>query len=175
MKVRSLAIVVAAAGISALAATTSYGSTSRRHRDHGGPARHVLLLSVDGLHQSDLAGGSPRPSGGTSPASSARGSYTNAQTPLPSDSFPGLIGQVTGGNPAPPASTTTTATTAPCSRREPPALRPDAGLGAEVTYFESAGKNLDRLDAGFGLANLYAGLPGEHPGSAGRLATIDTG
>ena len=26
--------------------------------------------------------------------------YSNASTPFPSDSFPGLIGQVTGGNPA---------------------------------------------------------------------------
>jgi hypothetical protein len=33
--------------------------------------------------------------------------FSAARTPVPSDSFPGLVAQVTGGNPPPPASTTT--------------------------------------------------------------------
>ena len=42
--------------------------------------------------------------------------FSNAVTPVPSDSFPGMVGQVTGGNPSTPASTTTTAGTTPCCR-----------------------------------------------------------
>src|SRR5438034_10871743 len=54
--------------------------------------QHVLLLSVDGLHASDLAwyvGQHP-----TSPLGqlSASGrTYTNAKATMPSDSFPGLL------------------------------------------------------------------------------------
>src|SRR5216117_2167291 len=62
--------------------------------------QHVLLLSVDGLHASDLAwyvGQHP-----TSPLGqlSASGrTYTNAKATMPSDSFPGLLAMVTGGTP----------------------------------------------------------------------------
>ncbi len=81
--------------------------------------------------------------------------YGNAETPFPSDSFPGLVGQVTGGNPRStgiyyddtwnhdvfPAGTTK------CSGPVP---------GGEVAYTEADDINLNRLDAGQGLA----GLPG---------------
>lgn len=62
--------------------------------------RHVLLLSIDGLHEFDLttcltSGGCPNLA-----ALSHRGvTYTNARTTTPSDSFPGLIAQMTGGTP----------------------------------------------------------------------------
>ena len=58
-------------------------------------AKHVLLISVDGLHQSDLAWYVR-----THPASALarlvdRGvEYSNAHTPFPSDSFPGLMALV---------------------------------------------------------------------------------
>jgi hypothetical protein len=107
-----------------------------------GSSRHVLLISVDGLHNTDLA---RLVSGGVN--------YTNAQTPFPSDSFPGMVAQVTGGNPKStgifyddsynhallPAGTTSCAGVAP---------------GVEVTYFEAADKNPLALDAGQGLAGL---------------------
>jgi len=81
--------------------------------------------------------------------------FTNAQTPVPSDSFPGMVGQVTGGNPSStgiyyddswnasllPAGTTNCKGVAP---------------GVEVTYFEQAARNPHALDSGYGLA----GLPG---------------
>jgi hypothetical protein len=62
---------------------------------------HVLLISVDGMHQSDLAWYVQTHPKSTLAMLMAQGiNYSNASTPFPSDSFPGLIGQVTGGNPS---------------------------------------------------------------------------
>jgi arylsulfatase A-like enzyme len=118
------------------------------------PAPHVLLLSVDGLHQADLARYVQDHPSSALAALVARGaSFTHAQTPVPSDSFPGMVAQVTGGNPGTtgvyyddsynrallPAGTTN------CS---------GVAAGAEVTYFEALDKNPLALDAGQGLAGL---------------------
>ncbi len=63
-------------------------------------AGHVLLISVDGLHQSDLASYVSTHRQSALARLVDRGtSYTHAQTPVPSDSFPGMVAQVTGGNP----------------------------------------------------------------------------
>jgi hypothetical protein len=119
--------------------------------DHRPLAQHVLLISVDGLHQSDLAWYVQTHPNSTLAGLVDRGvDYSNASTPFPSDSFPGLIGQVTGGNPSStgiyyddtwnhavfPAGTTQ------CSGPAP---------GGEVTYFEALDKNLGALDAGQGI------------------------
>ncbi|MDT5196521.1 MAG: hypothetical protein QOH20_3275, partial [Mycobacterium sp.] len=65
-----------------------------------GNAQHVLLLSIDGMHQTDLTRYIRAHPDSAFAALAGRGlNYTNAQTPVPSDSFPGLIAQVTGGNP----------------------------------------------------------------------------
>ena len=94
--------------------------------------------------------------------------YTNAKTPVPSDSFPGLLAQVTGGDPKVtgvyydvsydhsllPAGTTT------C-----PA---NATLGASVNYDESLDLNPAALDAGQGLA----GLPGSILAMTGQPRTL---
>jgi hypothetical protein len=112
---------------------------------------HVLLISVDGMHQSDLAWYVQTHPKSTLAALVAKGiNYSNASTPFPSDSFPGLIGQVTGGNPATtgiyyddtwnhavfPAGTTNCVGPAP---------------GGEVAYTEAADINLGALDAGQGI------------------------
>lgn len=61
---------------------------------------HVLLISVDGLHEQDVA---HCLSAGTCPAIAALGGtgihYSNAATPGLSDSFPGLAALLTGGTP----------------------------------------------------------------------------
>jgi hypothetical protein len=140
---------------SAAVATTVGGASAHQRRP---TAQHVLLISVDGLHQSDLAWyvkHHPR----SALASLVRQGveFTNAQTPFPSDSFPGMVAQVTGGNPKTtgvyyddsynhallPAGTTSCAGVAP---------------GAEVTYFEQADKNPLALDAGQGLPGLPDGI-----------------
>ena len=116
--------------------------------------RHVLLISVDGLHQSDLAWYVAGHPGSALAKLVLNGvSFTNAQTPFPSDSFPGMVAQVTGGNPSStgiyyddsynhallPAGTTSCAGVA---------------SGVEVTYFEQLDKNPLALDAGQGLSGL---------------------
>jgi hypothetical protein len=129
----------------ALAAAAASGTPGPGH------VRHVLLVSVDGLHQSDLAWYVQTHPGSTLAALAARGvDYSNASTPFPSDSFPGMVGQVTGGNPSttgiyyddtwnhavfPPGTTS-------CAGSTP---------GAEVTYFEALDINLGALDAGQGI------------------------
>jgi len=62
--------------------------------------KHVLLISVDGLHALDVSrfiDSHPR----SALAELARHgvTYTNARTPANSDSFPGLLALVTGGSP----------------------------------------------------------------------------
>jgi hypothetical protein len=132
--------------------------------------QHVLLLSVDGLHQSDLSWYlKQHPESALATLVERGADYTNAQTPFPSDSFPGLVGQITGGNPQStgiyyddswnrallPAGTTN------CFGATP---------GVEVTYFEAADKNLHALDAGQGLS----GLPGSILQMTGNpLSVID--
>src|SRR5258708_3660723 len=63
-------------------------------------AQHVLLISIDGFHAVDLE---VCVAAGTCPnlASLTRTgvTYTNASTTKPSDSFPGLLAQLTGGTP----------------------------------------------------------------------------
>ena len=121
-------------------------------------AKHVLLISVDGLHQSDLAWYVRNHPSSSLALLVRRGvEFTHAQTPVPSDSFPGMVGQVTGGNPSStgvyyddtwnhallPAGTTNCAGVTP---------------GVEVTYFEQADRNPLALDAGQGLSGLPGGI-----------------
>jgi hypothetical protein len=144
--------------MAATAATASAAASqqARQGTDHGGRIRHVLLISVDGLHQQDLAG-YVRTYPDSVLASLVRHGveYRNAQTPFPSDSFPGMVGQVTGGDPGVtgiyyddtwnhgvfPAGTTS------CTGAPP---------GGEVAYTEADDINQNSIDAGQGLA----GLPG---------------
>jgi hypothetical protein len=62
--------------------------------------RHVLLLSVDGLHALDVARFvSEHPGSALAELSRHGTTYTNARTPAHTDSFPGLLALVTGGSP----------------------------------------------------------------------------
>ena len=120
---------------------------------------HVLLISVDGMHQSDLAWYVQTHPKSTLAALMAQGiDYSNASTPFPSDSFPGMVGQLTGGNPATtgiyyddtwnhavfPVGTTNCSGTVP---------------GAETAYTEVDDINLGALDAGEGIVPA----PGSDP------------
>ena len=144
-------------------------SQGQGHESAGrGTAKHVLLLSVDGLHQKDLDWYvRTHPSSALAALVSHGTDYTNAQTPVPSDSFPGMIAQATGGNPGTtgiyyddtynhallPAGTTNCATATP---------------GAEVAFTEAADKNPLALDAGEGLP----GLPGSILSMTGAPASL---
>jgi hypothetical protein len=67
---------------------------------NGSPIKHVLLISVDGLHQSDLEW-FVHTYPNSEIATLVRGGmeYNNAHTQVPSDSFPGTVSLMTGGTP----------------------------------------------------------------------------
>ena len=141
---------------SALASASAASSRGHGGTDHGGSIKHVLLISVDGLHQQDLVWYVKTHPGSVLATLVGHGiEYSNAMTPFPSDSFPGMVGQVTGGDPGVtgiyyddtwnhdvfPAGTTN------CSGPVP---------GGEVAYTEADDINQNSIDAGQGLT----GLPG---------------
>jgi hypothetical protein len=122
-----------------------------RAEDDDRTVHHVLLVSVDGMHQSDLAWYvRTHPQSALAELARRGVDYSNASTPFPSDSFPGMIGQVTGGNPS-----TTGAYYDDTWNHAvfPPGTKNCVGPapGAEVTYQEAIDKNKGALDAGQGL------------------------
>ena len=121
-------------------------------------ARHVILISVDGLHQNDLSWFvAQHPSSTLARLSSGGVSFKNARTPFPSDSFPGMVGLTTGGNPR----TTGIYYDDAYSRTLLPLGTTDCAhtaAGAEVQSAENVDKNLDRLDAGQNIPGLYNNL-----------------
>ncbi|WP_141849153.1 alkaline phosphatase family protein [Lapillicoccus jejuensis] len=148
------ALVAGALAVPAASAGPSHRPAPGAHR----PQQHVLLLSVDGLHQSDLSWyAATHPTSAF--ASLLRGGvdYDRASTPAPSDSFPGMVGQVTGGNPRSTGiyydvtwnRALLSAGTTQCTGVAP---------GAPVAYDESVDKDPSRLDAGQGLAGLPASI-----------------
>jgi hypothetical protein len=83
---------IATALVAAMPASISFADDAHRG------VQHVLLLSIDGFHAVDLEICVAK---GTCPNLSKLTehgiTYTNASTTKPSDSFPGLLAQVTGG------------------------------------------------------------------------------
>ena len=62
--------------------------------------KHVLLISVDGLHALDVARFvESYPNSALAELSRHGITYSNARTPANTDSFPGLLALVTGGSP----------------------------------------------------------------------------
>jgi hypothetical protein len=60
----------------------------------------VLLLSIDGMHQSDLAWYvKNHPHSALAKLVAHGAEFTDAKTTFPSDSFPGMVAQLTGGGP----------------------------------------------------------------------------
>src|SRR5581483_610826 len=90
----------------------------------------------------------------------ARGvEFSNAMTPFPSDSFPGMVGLATGGNPR----STGVYYDDSWNRALLPAGTTDCGKaspGVEVTYFEQLDKDPTALDAGQGLSGLPSSILG---------------
>ena len=91
-------LAVALAGALMLAALVPASAASHiNERDH---IRHVLLISVDGLHALDVANFvQSHPNSALAELSGHGVTYFNARTPSLSDSFPGLLALVTGGSP----------------------------------------------------------------------------
>jgi type I phosphodiesterase/nucleotide pyrophosphatase len=133
-----------------------YGSPA----ESNSPIRHVLLISIDGLHALDLANYVNSHHDSTIATLSRSGiTYTNASSSSPSDSFPGLASLVTAGSPitaglwydvtynralAPPALTTSLPITGG------PGLCPDV-VGTALAYDESIDIDLTKLNGGGGI------------------------
>jgi hypothetical protein len=77
-------------------------ATAQDNDDEGshGRIKHVLLISVDGLHALDVANYVAKHEHSALAELGRHGiTYTNAKTPANSDSFPGLMALTTGGSP----------------------------------------------------------------------------
>ena len=131
-------------------------------------ARHVLLISVDGLHQSDLAWYVARnPQSALARLVNGGVDYTDASTTEPSDSFPGMVAQVTGGGPGTTGvyyDDTYDAALLPAGTTQCKGARP----GAEVDLTEDLDRDKASIDAGQGLK----GLPGSILSMTGRPESL---
>jgi len=146
--------------VSLLAASLLLSPLQVSAQGNGSTVKHVLLISVDGLHALDLANFVNTHRDSTLAALSRRGiTYTNASTSTPSDSFPGLAALVTGGSPitaglwydvtynralSPPATTTSLPITGGAD------LCPDV-IGTPMAYDESIDVDLTQLNGGGGI------------------------
>ena len=91
----------AMAGVAALAITAPLAASpaSAAAASHA-QIKHVLLISVDGMHQSDLEWYVAHyPNSELARLATGGAEYTKAQTADPSDSDPAGTGLMTGGNP----------------------------------------------------------------------------
>ncbi|HZO22532.1 MAG TPA: alkaline phosphatase family protein [Steroidobacteraceae bacterium] len=151
---RSLLLAVAVSS-AILAGNTYAQSEAHANVPH---VKHVLLLSVDGLHALDLSNYVASHKDSTLAALSRRGvTFTNNSTSTPSDSFPGLASLVTGGSPitsglwyddtynralSPPAQTDGLGN---------PGGNCPGKIGTNVAWDEAVDIDLTKLDGGGGL------------------------
>jgi Type I phosphodiesterase / nucleotide pyrophosphatase len=182
---RTVAALLATASMSLV---PSFAAQDRDQDDQAGHRiKHVLLISVDGLHAIDLTNYI-----GTHPDSTlaelARHGvrYDNASTSTPSDSFPGLAALVTGGSPtttgfwydvtynrklSPPAQTT------PYGIAGSPSACPSV-QGTQIGFDEEIDSNYLKLDGGGGInpkflpRNPAFGCAPVYPHSYLRVNTI---
>ena len=117
-------------------------------RDHHPQIRHVLLISVDGLHAIDLARYvSTYPHSALAALSKDGVTYTNASTTRPSDSFPGILSMTTGGT---PRSTGVFYDDSYDRKLSPPGSNCTT-VGTEVVYDESIDRDNTKIDGGGGI------------------------
>jgi hypothetical protein len=147
-------IAAATAGAAALPAASSADHRGPGHGDQH-QVQHVLLISVDGLHQSDLDWYvAHHPGSELAKLANGGAQYTNAHTSDPSDSDPGGTALMTGGDPRATGvyydveynhnlyEAGTTSCTGP--------------TGADVIYDSPDDLDDTRLDAGQGIPGLQS-------------------
>ena len=107
--------------------------------------KHVLLLSVDGLHEQDLTlYAKANPDSAFAKLLAHGTHFSNASTSKPSDSFPGMMALATGGSPK-----TTGVYYDVSYDRAFSAPGSDCKVkGTEMAYDESIDKDTDALDGG---------------------------
>lgn len=169
MSRKSMRLAAAAGALALVCTATGIAEAAPAGNGQGrNDGRHVLLISIDGMHQADLAWYIKQHPNSTLAALAGDGDqYTGAQTTNPSDSFPGMVAQFTGATAGQsgvyyddtfnydllPAGTTDCAHTP---------------KGAEVAMTEAMDKNQNSIDAGQGLP----GLPDGILAMTGRPATL---
>ncbi len=93
-------LLAVAVSIGLIATTLSAPARANDVLGQGNKIKHVLLVSVDGLHALDIANYvAAHPDSALAALSTHGITYSNARTPANSDSFPGLLALVTGGSP----------------------------------------------------------------------------
>lgn len=142
--------LLAATCIAGLAGSTETAFAQQQKDDGNSKHRyaHVLLISVDGLHAIDLANWIADPAhskGALATLAPHATIYPHAFATGPSDSFPGMIAQVTGATPRSAGvfyddsyDRTLFAPKSNCQGKP----------GTEVQFAENIDKNKDTLDAG---------------------------
>jgi hypothetical protein len=152
----------------------AYSEAPAKKKNPSAQYQHVLLISIDGMHAVDFAdcasgvtNSANQPYCPNLAALAKTGvNYLQALTPRPSDSFPGLTAQITGGTPrsagmfydvnydrslSPPYATT------PYGIVGGPTLCPSV-IGTQVGFDEEIDFNYQKLNAG--SANGEAGING---------------
>jgi hypothetical protein len=137
-----LCTAIVAVTMYAFAGTPAFGAHNEQK------VRHVLLISVDGLHAVDLERYvNQNPNSALAQLAHMGVLYPNASTSRPSDSFPGLLSMVTGGTPRSTGvfyddsyDRTLSAPGSNC-----------ATVGTEVVYDESIDKDPTKIDGGGGI------------------------
>jgi hypothetical protein len=156
MRVRKPRLIAAATAVLLGAFVPLTAAGAANHLEHRNQIRHVLLLTVDGMHQQDLEWYVSHYPSSTLADLVRRGvEYSNAATTIPSDSFPATVGLMTGGSPGVTGfyyDDTYNYDVFPAGTKKCDGPPP----GGQVNYDNSIDVNTNRLDAGEGLK----GLPG---------------
>jgi Type I phosphodiesterase / nucleotide pyrophosphatase len=157
-----LKLLTASFGIGLLTSIATSAVADEGPLDSGQHVKHVLLISVDGLHALDLSNYVATHPDSTLADLSRHGiTYSNNSTSSPSDSFPGLASLVTGGSPVTSGLWYDDTYNRALS---PPAVTDGLGnpggscpgkIGTNVAWDEAVDKDLTRLDGGGGLNPNY--------------------
>jgi hypothetical protein len=179
MKAKKLVLAVIAAAVAL--ASSKEGMAASTNTVGSGNIKHVLLLSIDGMHAVDFyncAHGIAGVNGGNTycpnmAALSQTGiNYVATASSMPSDSFPGLAALVTGGS---PKTTGLYYDVAYDRALDPPATTTGTGLagGTCTPNAPPTGTTTD-YDQGIALddTKLNGGAPGAGPADGG-IASID--
>jgi len=162
-------LLAAGAGACLLAALSAHADTDGGLLGSKHQVKHVLLISVDGLHALDLSNYVTAHPDSTLAALSRQGvTYTNNSTSTPSDSFPGLAALVTGGSPV----TTGLWYDDTYNRALSPPQQTDGlgnpggacpgKIGTNVAWDEAVDIDLTKLDGGGGLNPKFLVRDPEH-------------
>src|SRR5216684_7186998 len=147
-------------GFLALVCTPNVFGDDGQGSDDGNPIRHVLLISIDGMHAVDYLNcthGISGINGGAPYCPNLKGlaltgaNFTEASTSKPSDSFPGILALVAGASPRTAGVYYDVSHTRELAPPGGPCVVNVPGPGTDVAYDESLDFNLLDLTGGGGI------------------------